>query len=164
MKEYKLNNQIYNAIQWKSENLNDVVEFCNYACDIDNRTNENKTYLQLQTLNGDIQVGIGDYITKDSFGRFEVYSAYEFEKRFVLKAKAKTIFKSLGFTEKSDLLYERDDGGYITTIHFLPLFKTVRFEEYETYNDNLPQGNVSMSLELLEAINLKLHELGWKGE
>jgi hypothetical protein len=63
--------------------------------------------------------------------------------------------------DKETLVYERDDGGYITRLTFNSMFNAVQFKEWERYNDNKPQGGVRIHSDLFDAIARKREELGW---
>ena len=79
---------------------------------------------------------------------------------------AKEMFKKLGYEliNEVPLLYQKDDGGYIQNIEFISTLKTIKFSEYETYNNNEPQGETILYLEELQAINKQIEELGWNNE
>ena len=44
---------------------------------------------------------------------------------------------------------------------FIPTFKSVRFIEYETYNDNKPQGQFDVYDGMINIISIQMKELGW---
>ncbi len=79
---------------------------------------------------------------------------------------AKEMFKKLGYEliNEVPLLYQKDDGGYIQNIEFISTLKTIKFSEYETYNNNEPQGETTLYLDELQAINKQIEELGWNNE
>jgi hypothetical protein len=62
---------------------------------------------------------------------------------------------------RKGITYQNDDGGYIRQIMFIPTFKSVRFIEYETYNDNKPQGQFSVYDVMFDIIHQQMKELGW---
>ena len=65
---------------------------------------------------------------------------------------------------RGGILYQNDDGGYIRQIMFIPTFKSVRFIEYEEYNDNKPQGSFRLYHDQFQAIHQQMKELGWLDE
>ncbi len=79
---------------------------------------------------------------------------------------AKEMFEELGFklVNNTPLLYQYDDGGYIRNIEFISIFKQVRLSEWETYNNNESQGEYSIDMYLLQAINKQIEELGWNDD
>lgn len=79
---------------------------------------------------------------------------------------AKEMFKQLDIylIKEKPLTYRQDDGGYITDYLFNYITQCVQISEYEQYNYNKPQGSTTLSIELLQAINKQVEELGWKNE
>lgn len=79
---------------------------------------------------------------------------------------AKDLFEKLDFklVNEAPLLYQFDDGGYIRNVEFINTFKQVRLSEWETYNNNEPQGEYSLDMQLFKAINKQVEELGWNDE
>jgi len=77
--------------------------------------------------------------------------------------KAKEMFEKIDFklVNKAPLLYQFDDGGYIRNVEFINIFKQVRLSEWEAYNNNEAQGEYSIDMDLLQAINKQIEELGW---
>ncbi len=69
----------------------------------------------------------------------------------ITKEITKLPFKNLKYVEY--YLYGIND--YISTL------KTIKFSEYETYNNNEPQGETTLYLDELQAINKQTEELGW---
>lgn len=80
--------------------------------------------------------------------------------------KAKEMFKELDIylIKEKPLTYQQDDGGYITTYLFNNITQCIQIKEYEEYNNNKPQGSTTLSIELLQAINKQVEELGWNNE
>lgn len=76
---------------------------------------------------------------------------------------AEEMFEKLDYKliKNIPLIYKRNDGGYITTIAFIEVFKRIIIEEYEEYNDNQPQGATVIYMDTLKAINQQCKELGW---
>lgn len=76
---------------------------------------------------------------------------------------AKEMFEELDIQliKEKPLTYQQDDGGYITTYIFNAITQCVQISEYEEYNYNKPQGNTTISIELLQAINKQVEELKW---
>lgn len=81
----------------------------------------------------------------------------------MIKMNAKEMFEKLGFelVNQTPLLYQFDDGGYIRNVEFVNTHKQVRLSEWETYNNNEPQGEYGLEMSLLQAINKQISELGW---
>jgi hypothetical protein len=84
---------------------------------------------------------------------------------------AKEMFEKLDYYPFDDeyhgcstITYLNDDGGYFHKIKFINFRKIVRIEEYETYNEDTPQGVVDVDIELHQAITQQMKELGWLGE
>lgn len=77
---------------------------------------------------------------------------------------ADEMFEYLDFyiVSYNPLIYEKDDGGYITRYIFNDVLKQVKIEEFEKYNENLPQGSTSFYIEHIKAIYQQMIELGWK--
>lgn len=88
---------------------------------------------------------------------------YELVEEGVKQMTAKDMFEKLDFklVNEVPLLYQSDDGGYIKNVEFINTFKQVRLSEWETYNNNEPQGGFQLESELLQAINKQVEELGW---
>lgn len=77
---------------------------------------------------------------------------------------AREMFEKLDFYVISEkpLIYQQDDGGYITQYLFNQILKSVQIKEYEEYNNNLPQGNTSFYVKTIKAIQQQIKELGWE--
>lgn len=76
---------------------------------------------------------------------------------------AEEMFEKLDYKliKNIPLIYKRNDGGYITMLTFIEVFKRIIIEEYEEYNDNQPQGATAIYMDTLKAINQQCKELGW---
>ena len=76
---------------------------------------------------------------------------------------AEEMFEKLDYKliKNIPLIYKRNDGGYITMLTFIEVFKRIIIEEYEEYNDNQPQGATIICMDTLKAINQQRKELGW---
>lgn len=77
---------------------------------------------------------------------------------------AKEMFEELGYelVNKSPLLYQFDDGGYIRDVEFINTHKEIRLSEWENYSDYRFQEEYCIKIQLLQAINKQVEELGWK--
>lgn len=75
---------------------------------------------------------------------------------------AKEMFEELGFklVNNAPLLYQFNDGGYIRNVEFINTLKQIRLSEWEKYSNNEPQGEYSIEMYLLQAINKQVEELG----
>lgn len=80
--------------------------------------------------------------------------------------KSKDMFEKLGYEKYGNdpLSYRLNDGGYINFIDFIHIQKTIRFREYEEYENNQPQGSFLLNIKELQAINQQCKELGWLDE
>ena len=76
---------------------------------------------------------------------------------------AKEMFEKLDIqlVNEKTLIYKQDDGGYVTEYLFNNITQCVQIKEYELFNYNKPQGSTTLSIELLQAINKQVEELGW---
>lgn len=76
---------------------------------------------------------------------------------------AKEMFERLGYERlgRDIVKYRSNDGGYIQEIIFFEIGRRVVFREWEEYNNNEPQGQFTMYIDLLQAINQQVKELGW---
>ena len=78
---------------------------------------------------------------------------------------AKEMFEDLGYEYKylnSVIRYTKNDGGYVQQIIFYEFGHRIRFREREEYNNFEPQGQSTIYIEQLQAINKQVEELGWK--
>lgn len=77
---------------------------------------------------------------------------------------AKEMFEELGYEliKRNVLTYRSDDGGYIQQIMFCEPGHRIILREWETYENNEPQGQFTVYTNLLKAINKQIEELGWK--
>ena len=78
---------------------------------------------------------------------------------------AKEMFEDLGYEYKylnSVIRYTKNDGGYVQQIIFYEFGHRIRFREWEEYNNFEPQGQSTIYIEHLQAINKQVEELGWK--
>lgn len=77
---------------------------------------------------------------------------------------ARDLFEELDFyiTNEKPLIYQNDDGGYITQYLFNPITQRLEITEWEEYSNNKPQGGTTLNLKHLRAINQQIKELGWK--
>lgn len=78
--------------------------------------------------------------------------------------KAKEMFEKLGYEYENlnDVIrYTKNDGGYVQQIIFYSLGRRIRFREWEEYENFEPQGQSTIYIEHLQAINKQCEELGW---
>lgn len=61
--------KVIDAVQWNGNNIGEVFELIKYKYPFYYK-NENKKELEIQTLEGNIIVSVGDYIVKDVWGEF----------------------------------------------------------------------------------------------
>ena len=78
---------------------------------------------------------------------------------------AKEMFEDLGYKyrrTKDVVSYVINDGGYVQEIIFYNIGRRIRFREWEEYNNFEPQGQSTIYMEHLQAINKQVEELHWK--
>ena len=77
--------------------------------------------------------------------------------------KAKEMLEKLDFfiVKEKPLIYQNDDGGYITQYLFNPITHCLQISEWEEYSNNKPQGVTTLSIEHLRAISKQMDEMGW---
>ena len=78
---------------------------------------------------------------------------------------AKEMFEELGYEcrETKDVIsYTFNDGGYVQEIIFYNIGRRIRFREWEEYENFEPQGQSTIYIEHLQAINKQVEELHWK--
>jgi len=77
------------------------------------------------------------------------------------------MFEKLGyeFRDRNGVFsYLKNDGGYVQEILFYEIGKRIRFREWEEYENFEPQGQSTIYIEHLQAINKQISELGWNNE
>lgn len=78
---------------------------------------------------------------------------------------AKEMLEELGYKYKkqdSIITYTLDNGGYVQQIIFYEIGHRIRFREWEEYENYEPQGESTIYMEHLQAINKQVEELQWK--
>lgn len=73
------------------------------------------------------------------------------------------LLNELDFYKVNDepLIYQKDDGGCITLFRFNSVFKRLEIVEYESYNNDMPQGINIIDYRHIVAIQKVFEEKGW---